>query len=55
MYVLRSRGCNFYPIVSKFGTQVGLVKIQVMFEDGLCRSYKNQYRAAPKNYNLYNF
>ena len=26
---------NFYPIGTKLGTLVGLVKIQVMFEDGL--------------------
>ena len=36
-----ARGSNFYPIDTKFGTQVGLVKIQVKFEDGLCRSYSD--------------
>ena len=36
---LRSRDRNFCPIVTKFGTQVGLVKSKVEFEDGLCRSH----------------
>ena len=33
-------GRNFCPIVTKFGTQVGLLKIKVEFEGGLCRSHK---------------
>ena len=37
-------GCNFYPIDSKFGTQVGLVKIKVKFEDGLCGSHKGHHK-----------
>ena len=32
-------GHNFYPIATNFSTQVGLVKIQVKFEDGLCSSH----------------
>ena len=35
------RGRNFYPIDTKLGTQVVLVKIQVNFEDGLCGSHKD--------------
>ena len=38
--LIHDRGRNFYLIVTKFGTQVGLVKIQVEFEDELCRSYR---------------
>ena len=37
MYVcvcyLRSRGLNFYPIATEFGTQLVLVKSKVKFED----------------------
>ena len=29
-------GHNFFPISIEFGTQVGLVKIQVKFKDGIC-------------------
>ena len=31
-----ARGCILYPIATKFGTQVGLVKSKVKFEGGLC-------------------
>ena len=30
-----STGRNFYPIATKFGTKVGLVKSRVKFEDGI--------------------
>ena len=30
-----STGHNFYPIYTKFGAQVGLLKSKVKFEDGL--------------------
>ena len=30
-----STGRNFYPIATKFGTQVAQVNSKVMFEDGL--------------------
>ena len=38
---LRSRGHNFYLIVTKFDILVGLVKSEIMFEDGLCRSHRD--------------
>ena len=39
MYVCNhSTGGNFYSIATKFGTHVGLINIQVKFNDGLCRS-----------------
>ena len=42
MYVcIHARGHNFYPIDTKFGTQIGLVKSRVHFEDELCRSHKD--------------
>ena len=36
-----STGRNFYLIANKFGTQVGLVKSKVKFEDELCGSHTN--------------
>ena len=45
-----STGCNFYLIVTKFGTQVGLVKIQVEFEDGLCESHRGGHPIISKAY-----
>ena len=36
-----STGRNFYPIYTKFGAQVGLIKSKVKFEDGLCRSQRD--------------
>ena len=38
LYVITQQ-VNFYPNDTIFGTQVGLVKIQVKFEDGLCGSH----------------
>ena len=55
MFALRSRGRNFYRIATKFGTQVGLVKIQVKFEDALCRSHSPRCRQSssrPKTLSL---
>ena len=34
-----STGHNFYPTATKFGTEVGLIKRQVTFENGVCRSH----------------
>ena len=42
-------GRNIYPIATKVGTQVGLVKNKVKFEDEICGSHRDTYRAAPKN------
>ena len=41
MFALYSKGHDFYPIGTKLGTQVGLVKSKAEFEDGLCRSHKD--------------
>ena len=49
-----STGRNFYPIVTQFGKQVGLVKIQDTFEDGLYGSYTDP-RGTTKKQNLDNF
>ena len=34
------RGRNSDPIVTKFGTRVGIMKIQIMFVDELCGAKK---------------
>ena len=52
---LRSGGRNLYPIATKFGTRVGLVKSKVEYEEGLCRSHRDLQGASPKNKNLNNF
>ena len=36
-----ARGINFYPIDTKFGTQVDKVNSKPQFEDGLCLSHKD--------------
>ena len=46
MYVClsnHSTGRNFYPIETKFGTQVGLVKIQVKLGDGACTFHRDHW------------
>ena len=46
-------GRNFYPIIAtKFGSQVGLLKIQVKFKDELCGSHRsrNTYFQNFKNF-----
>ena len=36
MYVyIHARSRNFYPIDTKFGTQIGLVNSEIKFEDGV--------------------
>ena len=40
---------NFYPIASKFGTQVGLVNKQVKYEIELCGSHRDPWGAHKKN------
>ena len=46
---LRARGRNFYPIATKFDTQVGLVKSEAEFEDGLCKSHWEHQGAPAEN------
>ena len=36
-----STDCNFYPIGTKFDTQVRLAKRQFALEDGLCRFHRD--------------
>ena len=43
MYVCvcyHSKGSNFYPIATKFDTQVGLVESNVKFEDEILGSHR---------------
>ena len=35
-------GWNFYPIATLFGTQIGLLKSEIKFEDELCNSYRGR-------------
>ena len=57
MYVcmLRSRGRNFYPIATKFGTQVGLLKSKVSTKMGYVGPIETPRKAPPKNKHLNNF
>ena len=45
-----ARGRNFFPIYTKFGTQVGILNSKVQFENGVCGSDRSPLGAPPKNY-----
>ena len=45
MYVcIHARGDNFYPIDTKYGVQIGLVKCRVKFKEGPCRSHRDRHQ-----------
>ena len=41
VYVSTLDTYNFYPITTKFGTQVGILNSNVQFEDGLCEFHRD--------------
>ena len=42
------RGCNFYPIAPKFGTQIGIVNNTAQFENELCESHRDSTKGPSR-------